>query len=147
MMRFSLPRSGYILLISILVTGVIASAVVSSLLLLGLSANQGSLSIQQSSQSMALAQACADYGLLQLFNNPGSSTGGGYTGNETLTFPEGTCKVLPVSGNASGYRFVCLESQVSNVTRRLELIVSQVRPTMKVYSWQEVLTFSLCPTT
>ena len=63
-------RSGYILLISILVIGVIATAVVSSLLFLGTSSSIVSLAIQQSSQAIGLAQACSEYALNQLRINP-----------------------------------------------------------------------------
>ncbi len=128
-------RAGYILLISILVTGMIATAVVASLLMLGLSANNASLSVQQSSQSMALSQACADYALLKLFQNPT-----GYNGNEIVQFPQGSCTVLRLGG-VDPYRFVCVESAVGDVTRRLQIIVSKIVPQIKIYSWQEVITF------
>ncbi len=131
-------KPGYILLLSILIIGVVASAVVSSLLLLGTASNRASYSVQQSAQSLAFAQGCAEVALLQLFR---SST---YGGNETLTFPEGNCAILPIGGSGNSHRFLCIEATSGDVVRRLEIIVQSVLPRIRIFSWQEVLSFSVC---
>lgn len=131
-------RSGFILLITILIIGAIASAILSSLLLLGISANQVSLSVQQSQQALATAQACAEYALLQLRESPS------YAGNEFLALGNDRCEVLPVGGIGNNNRAVCTEGTSGDAIRRLEIAVSQVLPQTKVYSWQEVAVFTLC---
>lgn len=131
-------QSGYILLISILVIGAIASAILSSLLLLGISANQVSFSVQQASQSLANAQACAEYGLMKLRQTPS------YAGNEFVTIGTNQCEILPVGGIGNNNRVLCAEGKVGDSVRRLEIVINQVLPQTKIYSWQEVAVFSLC---
>ena len=134
----SKKHGGYILLISILVIGAICSAILSSLLMLGINAGQVSFTVTQSNQSLALAQGCAEYALQQLRTSPA------YLGNELLTYPTGTCDILGVGGSGNNNRFICTEGQVGDVVRRLEIVVNQVLPQTAIYSWQEVAVFSLC---
>lgn len=131
-------RSGYLLLITILVIGVIATAVVSSLLFLGTSSSAVSLAIQQSSQAIGLAQACSEYALQQLRINPQ------YAGDQILTLESGTCDIHPIGGIGNNNRLVCIEGIVGDIYRRLEIVVQQVLPKTTITSWQEVTQFSLC---
>lgn len=131
-------RKGFILLITILIIGAIASAILSSLLLLGISANQVSLSVQQSEKALATAQACAEYALLKLRQSPS------YGGNEFLTIGDDQCEILTVGGIGNNNRAVCTEGTSGEAIRRLEIAVSQVLPQTMLYSWQEVAIFSLC---
>ncbi|MFA5800036.1 MAG: hypothetical protein WC840_03700 [Candidatus Peribacteraceae bacterium] len=131
-------RRGYILLISILVIGVISSAILSSLLLLGTSAAQVSFSVQQSNQALAAAQACAEYALLKLRTSPL------YAGNELLDMNNGRCELLQIGGVNNTNRLICAEGQSGDVLRRLEIVVKQILPQTTISSWQEVASFSLC---
>ena len=131
-------KPGYILLISILVIGGICSAILSSLLLLGINAAQVSHTVTQSNQALGLAQGCAEYALLQLRSSPS------YAGNELLTYTAGTCEVLEIGGSGNVNRLICAEAQVGDTVRRLEIVVSQLLPQTLISSWQEVAHFSLC---
>lgn len=131
-------RSGYILLITILVIGAVASAILSSLMILGISANQVSLSVLQANQSLANAQACAEYGLMKLRQSPS------YAGNEFITIGTDQCEILTVGGIGNNNRVICAEGKVGDSVRRLEVVINQVLPQTKIYSWQEVAVFSLC---
>ncbi len=131
-------RSGYILLITILVIGAVASAILSSLMILGISANQVSFSVVQANQSLANAQACAEYGLMKLRQSPS------YAGNEFITIGTDQCEILPVGGIGNNNRVICAEGKVGDSVRRLEVVINQVLPQTKIYSWQEVAVFSLC---
>lgn len=131
-------RNGYILLITILVIGAVASAILSSLMLLGISANHVSFSVLQASQSLANAQACAEYGLMKLRESPS------YAGNEFLTVGADQCEILTVGGIGNNNRVLCAEGRVGDSIRRLEIVINQVLPQTKIYSWQEVAVFSLC---
>ncbi|OGJ62600.1 hypothetical protein A3A67_02550 [Candidatus Peribacteria bacterium RIFCSPLOWO2_01_FULL_51_18] len=133
-----LSSPGYILLISIVVIGAIASAVLSTLLLLGISANQVSLSVQQSKQAMAEAQACTEYALLRLRESPN------YPGNVTLDSPKGRCGILLISGTGNNDRYLCTIGISGDVTRRLETAIDQILPKTLITSMQEVPSFSLC---
>lgn len=135
---FHSSHSGYILLITILMIGAVASAILSSLLLLGISANQVSLSVLESNTSLSLAQACAEYGLLKLRQSPS------YAGNEFVMVGTSPCEILSVGGIGNNNRVLCTEGKIGDSVRRLQIVVNQVLPTTKIYSWQEVSVFSLC---
>lgn len=134
------PRShdGYILLMTILIIGTVATAIVASLLFLGSTSSDISLAVQQSTEAMALAQGCAEYALQTLRENPA------YLGDQTVSLGSGQCEILPVGGTGNTNRLLCAEGRVGQNYRRLEIIVQEVLPQTKIYSWQEVSVFSLC---
>lgn len=134
----SIRHPGYILLITILVIGVIVSAAVSSLLLLGISSNKSSFSVQQSSQALAITQGCGEEALLKLKQSLW------YEGNETIPSSVGTCTILTIGGSGNSDRLICLEGVVGEVVRRVEIIVQKVLPEMKITSWREVTVFTSC---
>lgn len=131
-------HDGYILLITILIIGTIASAILSSLLMLGIFSNNVSLSVLQANQSLAHAQGCAEYGLLKLRSLPS------YAGNEFITIGSGQCEILSVGGIGNNNRVLCTEGKIGDEVRRLEIVIDQILPQTKIYSWQEVSIFSLC---
>jgi hypothetical protein len=131
-------HSGFILLISILAIGFIASAILASLLMRGINAGTVSLSIQESKQALALAQGCAEYALLSL---PKSPT---YSGNEILPSATGTCEILTIGGVENNNRLLCTEGRSGDAVRRLEIVVRQILPQTNIDSWREVALFSLC---
>lgn len=126
------------LLMSILIVGTVSTAIVASLLFLGTTSGNISLAVQQSSQAMSLAQGCAEYALQKLRTAPS------YIGSESFTIGNGDCEVLPIGGTGNTNRLLCAEGRVGENYRRLEIIVKEVLPQTKIYSWQEVPTFSLC---
>lgn len=133
-------RSGYVLLISVIVIGSVASAILVSVLMLGISAAQVSSSVHLSSQALAIAHACAEDALMDL------RTSLSYAGSETQSFSLGTCETLSLGGIGNNSRLICTEGTVGDTTRRIEIVVEQVLPEMKISSWQEVGAFTLCST-
>jgi hypothetical protein len=131
-------RPGYIFLISVLVIGAVASATSVSLILLGLASEQSGLTVVQSAQAIELAQACAERALLFLRSDLS------YGGGETLVIPGGTCVIHHVGGSGNADRTLCLEGVSGLSTRRIEISVSAVYPSMLIGSWQEVDSFALC---
>lgn len=131
-------KNGYILLITVLIVGAIASAILSSVLLLGISLNQVSLSVLQANQALALAQGCAEHGLLRLHESPA------YAGNEFIAIGTNQCEILSVGGIGNNDRVLCAEGTMGDSVRRLEIVVNQVLPQTTIYSWQEVSVFTLC---
>lgn len=126
------------LLITILIIGAIASAILSSLLLLSISSTQISFSVQQSEEALAAAQGCAEYALLQLRTSPT------YAGNEFIALGQNQCEILTIGGIGNNNRAVCTEGTAGDTIRRLEIAVSQILPQTTVFSWQEVSIFTLC---
>lgn len=133
-------RTGYILLLSILIVGTIASAAVTSALLLGTDNARTSLVVEQSTRAAALAQGCVEHALMELRDNPA------YAGDELLAgfTGGGTCEILPIGGAGNTNRIVCAEGRSGDAFRRVELIVAELFPVTKVFSWQDVPVFTLC---
>ncbi len=122
-----------------LIIGVIASTVVSSLLLLGNESSIGSAAVEQSSSAFSIAQGCSEAALQKLRTIPN------YTGSETIVFDTNAqCQILAIGGTGNENRFICAEGQVGDSIRRIEIIVSQVLPDTQIYSWKEVQIFTLC---
>lgn len=135
----SSSRPGYAFLVTVLLIGAIATTVVASLLLLAIGTSKSSLSIQQSALALAHARSCAERALATL------RTDGTSTGDFSLTLTDGTCRVLAIGGEGNETRTLCTEGTVGQVTRKLEIEIASVLPTIVIRSWREVAAFSLCP--
>jgi len=134
-------RRGYVFLITVLFVGVIGLSIMSTYFILSTAALQNGWSLEQSAQALANAETCAEHGLHALTENAN------YDGQDVLSFIEdlgGTCEILRVGGSGNNNRTVCTEGVAGTSTRRLEILVDQLLPTVKVSSWQEVSIFSAC---
>lgn len=137
-MKQTAAQPGYIYLLSVLVVGTIAIAITASVLLLSTSAASTGISLQQSSEALALAQSCADHAMLKLRSDSG------YAGNETLVLGNGTCNILAIGGIENENRTLCTEGLRGDTARRLEILIERILPSVTVYSWQEVTAFISC---
>lgn len=133
-------KNGYLLLICILTIGAIASVITASLILLGNSSQLTAYSVDESIRARNAAEACADYALLALHNDPS------YTGNVTIsTFTTNvSCTIHPIGGSGNWSRTLCTEAQVGSAVSRLEILIDTLLPRAEVSSWQEVPEISLC---
>jgi len=131
-------RNGYVFLISILVIGGIAMATMGSLLLISIGILRSGFALEQSTQAVAIAHACAERSLLSLWKDSA------YFGNEQLVFPQGECDILRIGGSGNENRSLCVEGRTGSAVRRYEIILQRILPSIRVYSWQEVDDFSLC---
>jgi len=138
MMR-STSRPGYVFLLTVLVTGVIASTSALSLMLLAWAAEQNGYLFWESTQAYEYAQACAERTLRTLRSDLS------YAGGETFSFAHGTCTVRPLGGSGNNDRALCVDATVGSALRRIEIVSSQIRPTTLISSWEEVGSFTRCP--
>lgn len=136
--EYSGIRCGYVFLLSVLFAGVIAVAITATMLMLGWLAIANSQIMQQSSKALMLAQSCAEHALLQLYED------NTYAGLESITNFDGTCAILRVGGAGNENRTVCIEGTSGASTRRLEIVLQRLLPSVLVYSWQEVKMFTSC---
>jgi len=132
-------RPGYVFLLTVLVTGVIAATSALSLMLLAWAAEQNGYLFGQSAQAYEYAQACAERTLRTLRSDLS------YAGGETFSFTRGTCTVHALNGTGNNDRSLCIDATVGSTLRRIEVVVSQVRPTTRISSWEEVGSFTRCP--
>ncbi|MBI4239898.1 hypothetical protein HY620_02840 [Candidatus Uhrbacteria bacterium] len=121
---------GFVTLLGVLIVGAIGTAITLSLLVFGVGASRTSLSLQQSHQAKALANACAEHALNELRLSQG------YGGNEPYTFAGNTCQIYPIQtvGNTTT---IHTTGTVGDVIRKAEVILSQLQPSLTVSSWQE----------
>jgi len=138
MIRASSQHPGYVFLITVLVTGMIASTSALSLLLLAWAAEQNGYLFWESAQAFEYAQTCAERSLLTLRSDLS------YAGKETFTYEQGTCEILATEGAGNNNRVLCVEGTVGQAVRRIEITVSQVRPTTLISAWDEVSSFAKC---
>ncbi|MFA5047434.1 MAG: hypothetical protein WC516_00145 [Patescibacteria group bacterium] len=124
-----LCANGYILLISVVVIGAIATSIAVALLWFGSADSQNAISHRQSEQAKALVNACAEEALQQI------RTDTSYLGNGSLSLADGSCVYL-VSGSVPN-KLIVASSTVANVVRRVNITVSAVKPVITA-NWQEV---------
>lgn len=132
-------RDGYVLLLSILAIGLIATSTVASLLLLGGAAEKTAWSTSLSLQAMENARTCVERAFLELRTDPT------YAGDESMTLSSGTCALRSIGGTGNGTRRICASGEKMGVTRRLEVQVATLFPHTRIDFWREVPSFTLCP--
>lgn len=128
---------GYIALITVIAVGAVGLAVALVLLFGGVSASRTSLSVSQSTQAKGAANACAELALGAIQANitiatPASANynlDGGLNINCTYT----------ITGTSPNYIIssVGTAGSTSNLTRRVNITLNRVGPTLNISSWQE----------
>ncbi|PIQ76423.1 hypothetical protein COU78_06230 [Candidatus Peregrinibacteria bacterium CG10_big_fil_rev_8_21_14_0_10_49_24] len=131
-------KPGYIFLLSVLVVGAVAVAITTSVLLLSTSAARTGLSLEQSGEALAYAQACADHALLLL------RADNTYAGREQMAVGSGTCEILSVGGIGNENRTLCTEGVRGDTARRIEILIERILPSVTISTWQEVSSFVSC---
>mgnify|MGYP001562300226 CR=1 FL=1 len=127
-------QSGYIALMAVLITGLIAVSITTSLLLFGTSETKTAITREESERARAYANACAEEALQQIR----SSTG--FTGSGSLTFGADSCSYT-VTGLGGENREITATGAVNTVVRKVKAVVSDINPQILVSSWQEVADF------
>jgi hypothetical protein len=127
-------NSGYITLLSVLVVGAISLAITTSLLLLGVGSSRTSFAKEQSEQTKALANACAEEALQQIRD---STT---FTGSGSLSLGHGSCGYT-VTSQGGQNRTITSTGTVGTLTRKAKIIITQINPNISISSWQEIADF------
>lgn len=128
-------NEGYILLISVLITGAIAASIAVALLTSGTGFLQSTGAAERSIQARGLADACVEEAIYQLQQD------NTYAGSTTLTFTAGTCTVEAVLGTGDTNRTIQVRSAVSDVVRKMSVVVGTLVPPAQISSWQDVADF------
>lgn len=106
---------------SVLILSVIALSISVTLLAMGITATQNSLSLEDGSKASAFADACMEKALDSI------RADNLYTGTVPLTFTDGECSavVTDIAGNNKRIESI---GTADNATQRLELETTQVYP-------------------
>jgi len=127
---YNQPQYGYITLISVLVIGAVGLAITISLILLGLGSSRTSFALEQSNQTKALTNACAEEAMQQIRDSMS------FTGNGNLSLGQGTCNYT-VTSQGGQNRTITALGTVGTIVRKVKIIISKINPTITVTSWQE----------
>ncbi len=126
--------NGYIALITVLIIGAVGTAAAVSVILLGLGSSRTSFALEQSNQTKALANACAEEALQQIRD---SVT---FTGTGNLSLGQGTC-TYTVTNDGAQNRTITASGTVGTMIRKVKITLDQINPTINLTSWQEVADF------
>jgi hypothetical protein len=137
-MNTSRPN-GYITLITVIAVCAIGSAVAILLLFSGVSSGKTSLSVQQSSQATAAADGCAELALAAIQANIELTTP--FSNNYTIDANSKAVCSYTITGTSPNYIINTtgtVDSTGKNVTRKLNITLDRVGPTLNIHSWQEI---------
>ncbi len=125
-------KSGFTLLITILIVGAVVLAIASTLFLMSVGAAKNIAVAEASARAGAMADACAEEALEKIRE---STT---FIGYGTLSLGGESCGYL-VTGLGGQNRRVVASSTVSDVVRKVKITVDTINPLINVTSWQEVI--------
>ncbi len=131
-------HGGYVFLVTILMVGVIATATSVSLMLLSWAAEQNGFLVQRSTQAYEYANTCAERALRKMRIDPA------YAGEETFSFATGSCSILRIGGAGNENRTLCTSGVVADISRRLQIHIDYLYPSVRIDSWSEVLSSDAC---
>lgn len=126
---------GFVTLMSVIIIGVVATTITTTLLLLGTDALRSTQNLFESSRAKSYVDGCGEKALQSLRKNIS------YAGSETITYPHGSCAILPIVGSGTQTPTVKAEGTVGPTKRRVEISVKQVSPQLKLNYWREVADF------
>jgi len=124
-------ESGYVALLSVLVTGAAATAIALALLVNGADSQRVVLVEQQSRQARGLAVACAEEALQQVHDNAA------FSGTNMLSLGQGSCNYT-VSLASPTARSIVVAGTVRNVVKKIQVYVTINTSSISITSWQEV---------
>jgi hypothetical protein len=129
-------QQGYVVLITILILGAMASIVVGFLLITGQGASLSSRSVVAGAQAQAAANGCAQLALAAI--NTNNAAPSPLTSSQTLDATTGqTCQYV-ISGSSPNYS-IAASGSISQAhhtyVHRLSLTIDQVSPQINVSSW------------
>lgn len=127
-------KSGYVVLISVLIVGAIGLSITASLILLGIDSSKTTLSLGQSNQARAFSNSCAEEALQNIHDDVA------FVGGATVAFSNGSCSYNIVNDGDEN-RTITTTGTVGLTVRRVKIIIDQISPSINVVSWKEVADF------
>lgn len=125
----------FVTLLAVIVIGTVGAGVASSLIFLSTGNIKVIGHVVESQRAKNYADACAEKALnsIKLDTN--------YQGNETISFTDGKCYVMPIINAGSQNPTIRVEGDSVDVKRKIEISLEQTNPQIKVGRWEEVPDF------
>jgi hypothetical protein len=130
----SLYQAGYATLITVLITGAIGTSVAISLIFMGLETSRVSQDVEKSIRARAVAWACAEEGLLRIYESDE------FQGSASFDLEGGTCTYEVLIGSGEN-RTVRSTAFASNYFARLEISVDAIYPEIHIADYRDVAAF------
>ncbi len=124
-------RRGYIALLSVIVVGVIGTAVMLSIMLLGISTSKTDFAVQQSGNAKVLASSCGEEALQKILETGTTSD------SANLTIGSGTCSYLITSQNGQNIT-INATGITGTLISKVKIVIATTSPAIILSSWQEV---------
>jgi hypothetical protein len=131
---FAINQGGYITLLAVLILGAVGVSITISILLLSTDASRTAFTLEQSKQSRALANTCAEEALQRVRRVTA------YTGTANITLGKGSCS-YSITNTGGENRTINASSSVDTVVRKEQIFLNQINPSINITSWQEIADF------
>ncbi|MBN1325774.1 hypothetical protein JW977_02220 [Candidatus Falkowbacteria bacterium] len=125
-------KNGYIALISVIIISAVVLILALGLAFISISEKQTIISHNKSLRNYYLANACANYAILQLQKNSE------YAGNETISLDAYSCQIESVFGKGNTNRSFITSSQIDDQKKVLKIELDQIKPVTIIKSWGEL---------
>lgn len=122
---------GYIALLSVIVVGAIGTAIMLSVMLLGITTSKTDFAVQQSGNAKVLASSCGEEALQKILET------GTTSGNASLTIGSGTCNYVITSVNGQNIT-IDATGITGTLTSKVKIVIATTTPAIILSSWQEV---------
>lgn len=121
---------GFTALVSVLLIGALAFLIAVGMLINSLAAVEDGVSGEASVQARLSAEACAEYALFKLRQDPV------YIGNESYQIiPPHSCSIGPVTENASATRSFLVQNSDGDYVRQFAVVVELSASSTRVLEW------------
>ena len=128
-------NKGFIALAAVLVLSAVFLALSIGMATQAIYGAKADMSLYASNKARILAESCVEQALAQLQRSVS------YVGEERISIDEDTCDILTVGGVGNTDRTIQAQSTVSDHTYRLEVVVAEIDPTVKIASFESVINF------
>jgi len=129
-----MTKSGFVILLTVLIIGAVGLSVATTFLLLGVDSSRTSLDYLRGKQARYLADTCAEEGLQKIWESSS------YSGTGTVSVGAGSCTYTVIDLGGSN-RQINATGTVNTTIRRVKILIGQLNPQISVSSWQEVAGF------
>lgn len=125
-------KQGFIATTTVIIISAILLSVVASSISRSISYNNSSFDTVLLHRAQELANACAEYALLELQRTLN------YSGSEVIDVGSDTCEIDSITGSGIYDRTIFTEGAALAYEYRLQVVVEEVSPAIIISSWERV---------
>lgn len=127
-------KSGFVILISVLIISSIVLSISLMIVLVNINSNKNSFNVKNSDQARLLTNTCSEHALQAIALDPNIS------GSFVLDFGDDSCTYAIYHG-VDEERTVDSFSEIKGSIRRERIVIDSLSPEINIFSWQEIPSF------